>query len=140
MKRGIIAATVVVCGVGLAACSSGSSSSSSASASSSAAQTLAQVCTQVDEAMTRDIPNDPSAAAIATATASLTAISATASPEAQAALAPLITGMNGLQGIDLNSPTPPPAYQAFITAATAFKASCGTAGVTFTPKASASAT
>lgn len=139
MKRGIIAVTVVVCGAGLAACSSGSSSSPSASASSSAAQTLAQVCTQVNQAMTRDIPDDPTAAAIEKATTSLTTISATASPEAQAALAPLITGMNGLKGIDLNSPTPPPAYETFITAATAFKTSCEKAGVTFTPSASASA-
>lgn len=139
MNRGIVAVTVVVCGVGLAACSSGSTSSPSSSASSSALQTLAQVCTQVDTAMTRDIPNEPDAAAITTATASLTAISANASPEAQAALAPLITGMKGLQGIDLNATTPPPAYNTFIAAATEFKTSCGKAGVTFTPNASASA-
>ena len=91
--------------------------------------------------MTDNLSGQPSDASLQSAITDVTAINDAASQEGQTALAPVIAALQGLVGTDLNAATPPPEYQAFITAGTAFKDTCTKAGVTFTavPTASAAA-
>lgn len=142
MKRTVAIGAAILLGGSLAACGS---SSSTPSSSPSAPLSLAQACPKVDATLTADFPdstNDPTAAQLSKAESDLAAISATATPEAQA----LINGLSAsLQALAADpsaiSKQDSPQFTAFVTAATAFKDACDKAGAPLkTAAASASPT
>lgn len=166
MKRALLLTTTVVCGIALAGCSSSSSSSgasssapapstasstSSAAAASSSApdasesvdaaggQTVAEMCPQIDKALTAAFAGTqgtPTQAQLQQAEASATELNASAGAEAKALIQPMIDSLKTMQTSASAAAGGSPGYVAFSKAANAFQAACKEAGA---PLATASA-
>lgn len=136
MKAKLLLPTVGILCLCLAACGSNSSSGSSASPSASTMSTAA-MCTEVDKTLTKDLPDTPTNEQIKKAVADLNAISAKSDSAAQAVLAPLISSLQALEGVDISGTNPPVEYQQFVSQAQAFQGQCAKAGVTLTPSSAA---
>lgn len=96
------------------------------------------VCANADSTIVNDVPTTPTKESIQKTVADLNAINASATAEGKAALEPLIAAFTSIENVNFSASTPPPEYQAFITASQKFKSTCENAGVSFTAKPSSS--
>lgn len=96
------------------------------------------MCANADTTIVNDIGDTPSKASIQKTVADLNTINAASTAEAKAALEPLIAAFTSIENVDFSAPSPPPEYEAFMTASQTFKSTCEKAGVTFSAKPSSS--
>ncbi len=133
MKPVLVTAALVLTVAGLGACSSnaGPSTTSSAPATSAASgSSVKEVCVQVNRDIKNQIPS-PTKDSVRAVVVKLRTINASASPEAQAQLTPLIAAFEGIEKIDVSGNIPPAKYEPFIKASNTYGAACTAAGVPF---------
>ncbi len=134
MKPVLVTAALVLTVAGLGACSSnaGPSTTSSAPATSAAAvSSVKEVCAQVVRELKDQVPSARTKQSVQAVVVKLRTINASASPEAQAQLTPLIAAFVGIENIDFTANIPPAKYEPFIKASNTYGAACTAAGVPF---------